>query len=50
MSWQQPEPDEVDLTDAEDTAEDDVAVLEEPAPSPYADPEQDTDGPQDEGP
>lgn len=50
MSWQTPEPDEVDLTDAEDTTEDDAAVLDEPAPSPYADPEIDTDGPQDETP
>lgn len=45
-----PEPDEIDLADAEDTTEDDAAVLAEPAPSPYADPEQDTDGPQDDAP
>lgn len=50
MSWQTPEPDEVDLTDAEDTTEDAAAVLDEPAPSPYADLEQNTDGPQDEAP
>lgn len=65
MSWQTDEPteappelasgtdaatDDLDLTDAEDTTEDDAAVLAEPAPSPYADPEQDTDGPQDETP
>lgn len=41
MTEQQPEPD--------DTTEDDTAVVE-PGPSPYADPEIDTDGPQDETP
>lgn len=43
------QPDEVDLDAADDTTEDDTAVTD-PAPSPYTDPEIDTDGPQDEAP
>jgi hypothetical protein len=45
-----PQPEEdIDLTDADDATEDDKAVTE-PGPSPYADPEIDTDGPQDDTP
>lgn len=46
---EQPTEEDLDLDAAEDTTEDDGAV-QDPGPSPYADPDQETDQPQDDTP